>query len=65
MSLVLAPVAMALVCLTIEVWDHFQRVQTVALIAASLGLLAVIGRLMFTFKEYLALLQPDPRRVTE
>ncbi len=57
MALVLAPVGMALVCLGIEIWDHFQRVQTVALVAASLGLLAVIGRLMFTFKEYLVLLQ--------
>ena len=57
MAIVLAPVAMALVCLGIEFWDHFQRVQTVALIAASLGLVAVIGRLMFTFKEYLVLLQ--------
>ena len=56
MSLVLAPVGMALVCLGIDSWDHFHRVQTVALVAASLGLLAVIGRLMFTFKEYLALL---------
>ncbi len=56
MSLVLAPVGMALVCLGIDDWDHFHRVQTVALVAASLGLLAVIGRLMFTFKEYLALL---------
>ena len=55
-SLVLAPVGMALVCLGIDSWDHFHRVQTVALVAASLGLLAVIGRLMFTFKEYLALL---------
>ncbi len=57
MAIVLAPVAMALVCLGIEFWDHFHRVQTVALIAASLGLVAVIGRLMFTFKEYLVLLQ--------
>ena len=57
MALVLAPVGMALVCLGIEIWDHFQRVQTVALVAASLGLFAVIGRLMFTFKEYLVLLQ--------
>ena len=61
-SLVLAPVGMALVCLTIESWDHFHRVQTVALVAASLGLLAVIGRLMFTFKEYLALLSLGNRR---
>ncbi len=57
MSFVLAPVGMALACLAIEVWDHFSRVQTIALIAASLGLLAVIGRLMFTFREYLALLR--------
>ena len=56
MALVLAPVGMALVCLGIEVWDHFHRVQTVALVAASLGLLAFIGRLMLTFWEYLALL---------
>jgi two-component system, cell cycle response regulator len=56
MALVLAPVGMALVCLSMVVWDHFHRVQTVAMIAASLGLLAVIGRLLVTFKEYLSLL---------
>ena len=57
MPLLLAPVAMALICLGIEVWDHFHRVETVALVSASLGLLAVIGRLAFTFKEYIGLLQ--------
>jgi two-component system, cell cycle response regulator len=57
MRLLVAPVVMALVCLAIDVWDHFHRVETVALVSASLGLLAVIGRLAFTFKEYLALLE--------
>jgi two-component system, cell cycle response regulator len=57
MPLLVVPVAMALICLGVEVWDHFQRVETVSLVAASLGLFAVIGRLAFTFKEYLALLQ--------
>ncbi len=56
MSLVLAPVVMALVCLAVELWDHFQRVQTVALVSASLALVAVVGRLLFTFRQYLALL---------
>ncbi len=57
MPLLVAPVVMAVVCLGIEVWDHFHRVQTVALLAASLGLLAVIGRLAITFNEYLSLLR--------
>jgi two-component system, cell cycle response regulator len=56
-ALVLAPAGMALICLAIEVWDHFQRMQTVSVIVASLGLLAVIGRLMLTFREHVALLQ--------
>ena len=57
MALVFAPVAMALVCLSIEVWDHFRRVQTVSLIVASLGLLAVVGRLILTFRTNITLLQ--------
>ena len=64
MAMVLAPVAPGARCLGIEIWDHFHRVQTVALVAASLGLVAVIGRLMLTFREYLGL-STDARRVAE
>ncbi len=56
LPLVLAPVGMALICLAVVTFDHFHRVQTVALVAASLGLFAVIGRLLLTFRQYLGLL---------
>ncbi len=56
-ALIAIPVVMASVCLTIEVWDHFQRINTVALVAASLGLVAVLGRLALTFTEHLVLLE--------
>ena len=56
---------MALSVSAMEFWDHFHRVQTVALIAASLGLAAVIGRLTFTFKEYLGAARSDPGRVAQ
>jgi diguanylate cyclase (GGDEF)-like protein len=45
------------VCLAVEIWDHFYRVNPVALIAASLGLAAVIARMALTFNEHLAMLR--------
>jgi diguanylate cyclase (GGDEF)-like protein/putative nucleotidyltransferase with HDIG domain len=44
------------VCLTVELWDHFERQNTVAVVTATFGLAAVIGRLAVTFGEYLGLL---------
>ena len=55
-ALLAAPVATAAVCLAVEIWDHFYRVNPVALIAASLGLAAVIARMSLTFNEHLAML---------
>ncbi len=52
-GLLVVPVVMALACLALVVWDHFHRVNTVALLAAALGLAAVIGRLAVTFGEHL------------
>jgi diguanylate cyclase (GGDEF)-like protein len=51
-----APLLLAAVCLGVEVQDHFVRVGTLSLLLASLGLVAVIGRLALTFNEHLKLL---------
>jgi len=51
-----APLVLVSVCLSLVMWDHFQRVGTLALVAASLGIAAVIARLALTFNEHLALL---------
>jgi diguanylate cyclase (GGDEF)-like protein len=56
-GLLAVPVALGLVCLSLVVWDHFHRLNTVALVTASLGLAAVLGRLAVTFGEYLRLLE--------
>ncbi len=56
-ALLVAPLTTAAVCLAIEIWDHFYRVNPVALIAASLGLAAVIARMALTFNEHLAMLR--------
>src|SRR5579862_5657750 len=56
-ALLFAPLATAGVCLAVEIWDHFYRVNPVALIAASLGLAAVIARMALTFNEHLAMLR--------
>ena len=55
-ALLVAPLATAALCLAVEIWDHFYRVNPVALIAASLGLAAVIARMALTFNEHLAML---------
>ncbi|MGH3003784.1 MAG: HD domain-containing phosphohydrolase [Gaiellaceae bacterium] len=55
--LLAVPVLMSVICLTIVVWDHFQRVNAIALVAAVLGLAAVIARLALTFGEHLRLLE--------
>jgi len=52
-----APLVLAAVCLAVEVQDHFVRVGALALVLASLGLIAVIARMTLTFDEHLALLQ--------
>jgi two-component system, cell cycle response regulator len=52
----LTPVAFAAVALGILVFDHFARVQTLALVLAAGGLLAVLFRLVLTFREKLALI---------
>ena len=54
--LLAVPVTAALICLGLVIWDHFRRVDLVAVVAASLALAAVIGRLMLTFAEHLRLL---------
>jgi two-component system, cell cycle response regulator len=55
--LLAVPLLMAGICLTIVVWDHFQRLNPIALVAAVLGLAAVIARLALTFGEHLRLLE--------
>jgi two-component system, cell cycle response regulator len=52
-----APLVLASVCLGLEIWDHFQRIGAIALVAASIGLAAVIARLTLTFNEHLDLLR--------
>ncbi len=54
---IVAPLVLASVCLAVEIWDHFQSVGTIALVAASLGLAAVVARLALTFNEHLDLLR--------
>ncbi len=56
-GLLAVPLAMAAICLSLELWDHFHRVNVVAVIAASLALAAVLGRLALTFGEHLQLLR--------
>jgi two-component system, cell cycle response regulator len=51
-----APLVLAAVCLGVEVEDHFVRVGTLSVLLASIGLIAVIGRLALTFNEHLKLL---------
>ena len=55
-GLLMVPVGLGVVCLTVELWDHFERQNTVAVVTATLGLAAVLGRLAVTFGEYLGLL---------
>jgi len=55
-GLLAVPVGLGVVCLTVELWDHFERQNTVAVVTATLGLTAVLGRLAVTFGEYLGLL---------
>jgi two-component system, cell cycle response regulator len=55
-GLLTVPVGLGVVCLTVELWDHFERQNTVAVVTATLGLAAVLGRLAVTFGEYLGLL---------
>ena len=52
-----APLFLAAVCLAVEIQDHFVRVGALALVLASLGLIAVIARMTLTFDEHLALLR--------
>src|SRR5581483_7495695 len=56
-GLIAVPVALGLVCLSLVIWDHFHRLNTIALVTASLGLATVLGRLAATFAEYLRLLE--------
>jgi len=56
-GLLAVPVVMATICLSLVIWDHFHRVNTLAVITASLGLAAVVGRLSVTFVEHLRLLE--------
>jgi diguanylate cyclase (GGDEF)-like protein len=49
--LLLPPVAMALLGLAVLVYDHFHRVNTLALTFATLSILAVVARMALTFFE--------------
>ena len=51
------PVGLGLVCVSLVLWDHFDRVNTVAVVTASLGLAVVLARLAVTFGEYLRALE--------
>ena len=50
MSLVV-PASFGVVSLAILVWDHFHRVNTLALVLSSASVLTVIGRMVFAFAE--------------
>jgi diguanylate cyclase (GGDEF)-like protein len=55
-GMITVPAGLAVVCLVLLLWDHFERQGTVAVASATLGLVAVLGRLAVTFGEYLGLL---------
>jgi two-component system, cell cycle response regulator len=51
------PVGFGLLGLGLLVYDHFNRLNTTALVLSTLALLAVIGRMALTFRENVQLLQ--------
>jgi two-component system cell cycle response regulator len=50
-ALLFAPVAFALMALGVLVYDHLERVNTLALVLAGAAILAVIARMALTFAE--------------
>jgi diguanylate cyclase (GGDEF)-like protein len=54
--LLLAPVAFGLVGLAVLVYDHVHRVNALALVLASMSILAVIARMALTFAENMRML---------
>lgn len=54
--LLIVPTSFATINLTLEVVDHFERLNLVAITLASLGLVAVLARMSLTFNEYLRVL---------
>jgi two-component system cell cycle response regulator len=55
-STIVVPIGFALVSLAVEVYDHFQRVNVLALILATGCLFAVLARLALTFAQNLRVL---------
>jgi len=54
--LLIVPTTFALVCLGLEIWNHFRQVDILGLALTSAALAAVIARMAFTFNEYLHVL---------
>jgi diguanylate cyclase (GGDEF)-like protein len=57
MALLVVPLLLGLGCLAIEIWDHYARINVIALAGASTGIVAIFARLGLTFKEHLDLLR--------
>jgi diguanylate cyclase (GGDEF)-like protein len=55
-STIVAPIAFAVVALGVLVYDHFERLNVLALILATACLLAVLARLALTFAQNLRVL---------
>ncbi len=58
---VAVPTLFALVAPVTLIWDHFERLNGVAVGAAGASLVAVIGRLALTFRENVAILERTRR----
>jgi diguanylate cyclase (GGDEF)-like protein len=61
MALLVVPLLLGLGCLGIEIWDHYARINVIALAGASAGIAAIFARLGLTFKEHLDLLGQTER----
>ena len=55
-SILVPPVAFGLIALGIQVYDHFERVNPLALVLSAAALLAVIVRMAITFAENMAMI---------
>jgi two-component system, cell cycle response regulator len=61
---IVAPIAFALIGLAVLVYDHFERVNVLALALASSCLLAVLIRLGMTFAQYVRMLERSRAEAT-
>ncbi|MEA2124886.1 MAG: hypothetical protein QOI80_1668, partial [Solirubrobacteraceae bacterium] len=61
---IVTPIGFALVAIAVEVYDHFQRVNVLALILATACLVAVLARLVLTFAQNLRVLTVSREEAT-